>query len=147
MQCSELERFLLGAMSVDERIQFADHLSVCPRCCESMADAYLNAGNPLLSSLPLQPSPPRGITEQITRELYLKRRREFRLYTLQVVLSACAAIVLIFSGNGKLMNLRDMAEARAQSKGFPSYTLSDTYQSGTPADLYTEVLHDANTKK
>lgn len=147
MQCSELERFLLGAMSVDERIQFADHLAVCPRCCGAMADAFLNAGNPLLSSLPLQPSPPRGITERITRELYLKRRREFRVYTLQVILSACAAIVLIFAGNGKLMNLRDLAEARAEARGFPGYALSDTYQTGSPADFYTEVLHDANTKK
>lgn len=144
MQCSDLENFLAGAMTADERMEFAVHLAGCPHCCAAMAEAYENAGNPLLSPLPPQPVPPRGITERITRELYLKRRREFQVYTIQVVLSACAAIALIFTGNGKLMTLRGMAAARADSRG---YSLSDHYQGSSPDDFYTEVFYDANTKK
>ncbi len=145
MQCSELERFLLGNMTVDERIAFADHLAGCPRCCAAMAGAYENAGNPLLSPLPPQPNPPRGITERITRELYLKRRQEFRVYTIQVVLSTCAAIMLIFAGGGKAMDFRDMVEARSISW---QESWNSNYNNKSFTDLYTEVFQRyADTKK
>jgi len=145
MQCSDLENFLAGAMTVDERIEFAVHLAGCPRCCAAMAEAYENAGNPLLSSLPPQPVPPRGITERITRELYLKRRQEFRAYTIQVILSACAAIVMIFSANGRPAALKNMmARAGDEPKG---YAVSDSDRGSSLTDFYTEVFYDANTKK
>lgn len=145
MQCSELERFLLGNMTVDERIAFADHLAGCPRCCAAMAEAYENAGNPLLSPLPPQPAPPRGITERITRELYLKRRQEFRAYTIQVILSACAAVMLIFAGSGKAMEFRDMAESWSISHEESWYS---DYNNKSLTDFYTEVLQRyADSKK
>ena len=144
MQCSDLERFLAGGMNVDERAEFAQHLAGCPLCGEAMIFAFENAGNPWLSPLPIQPMPPRGLTERITRELYRQRCREFRVYTLQVVLSTCAAVALIFTGSGKMMNLRNMAADWAENRG---YTISAPYQGGSLTDFDTEVLYDANTKK
>lgn len=83
--------FQQSTLTDEELASVAGHIAECEACALCLAQ-----------SLPDElAAPPAGFTSEVRRKLYERRdkkRKEFIAYSLRVAISACAALVILWTG-------------------------------------------------
>src|SRR5438874_13369276 len=89
--CSWLDDFLAHDLAGEERQRFVDHLAVCPRCHDAVAESQRLTGRLAEAVEQLEPVP-LALAERTVRRIQVVRRRR-----LAVVGMALAASIALFA--------------------------------------------------